>query len=1107
MPKTLMKKTLMNLREVYRAFDEDSEAGALARLLLDQQHWYASTAEFDPKTGDALPLSFDTVLRRHADTVETTNIRDRLWRIVDHSRASIERIFGSLSENPRREQAILPIRDVRELNATSFIALSRRPGRNVREKLAGKPYMQAVRRYQSVDLPQNRLVKEFVTQLADLLELRKKHLGHEDELLGTIYRWLRTDEAQAISRWDNLPPNNTLLSHRDYRRVWDAWRWLQELDDAFDGDFQQLEARAATVEKWNGYGQAYSEGKTLFGDMPVSFDYDKFTITPWLEPILKPTPSVDRTARGQAAVITPACVDLTYPRPRYAAHGSPERASLPEAFLWQRWTNDHEDGRESVDLELFDADCVWLHPDSTSVFSADLFFATDADESLLDRAAHAFVRKLGKTFSNSVLIWLVPDFLNDFQLQVARRNINTRFPEAEPLPRSVAAVFEQIDYSTIRNAGLQVLVVDAAGGTTYATKLIARHDPDLEERMPETRGFYWERSPHVTIEHNEAACSPLTEIPYIDSDGRWNDAAPVRKSQPADQQALRTHPQIGGFDLCITLSESPVSGGIRLHDLQRRAGDIPLWRDHIPELSIKVIKDGRYQPFYLVDRGTTIRPLRGVPVPIPVSDRFILSAGRDFYQFPLFQGQDPDDLGYVARLESPSFPLPADVTCRLVMTYTYGADDPYRLLFEPLDNSFKPVQAKWRPKTEEVVTDAPAPEYPRPATWGELQEHWNADRGEITNFPEWATEKTEELVGKLHALGEIFYGTIKTGWKINPNEQHFVFAERGSEKDVYIHESALAGGASYGTISKGDGVYFIVEERNGRSSAKYVAKSTAVLSAAASKDVREFIRRALYVPYIRTWSDGRSLEDPECPEWFRRRMAELLPRLSKALQSANTPQAVQNELRSLLSCIHKDMPESVRTQLAADVRSGSKDERSLGFALGDLSQPWQQDILRRLLSRIDRRTLGVFARAIWRDERFVRAFGVADLDQVTRRTLGAIKDANGKRSPSNHDVASFTRYCELLLGLLRSRDSEDPEVRMLLQPHQAITRELAEQVERAISFFAQASVRLESRVQVANLPAKPEGEDTPDLLYALRLYLTGDVGADAIRVTGVNDGE
>src|SRR5205807_9168245 len=145
-----------------------------------------------------------------------------------------------------------------------------------------------------------------------------------------------------------------------------------------------------------------------------------------------------------------------------------------------------------------------------------------------------------------------------------------------------AAVFEQIDYSKIRNDGFQVLVVDAAGGTTYATKLIARHDTDLQARVPDTRGFYWERSPHVTIKPNEAAHNPLTEIPYVDSDGRWNDAAPVQQLPPANQRALRNHPQIREVDLCITLSESPVSGGIRLHDLDQSAGDIPVWRDTMP---------------------------------------------------------------------------------------------------------------------------------------------------------------------------------------------------------------------------------------------------------------------------------------------------------------------------------------------------------------------------------------------------------------------------------------------------------------------------------------------------------------------------------------------
>jgi predicted component of viral defense system (DUF524 family) len=132
---------------------------------------------------------------------------------------------------------------VRELDANSFIKLSNRPGRTIREKLAGKPYMQAVRRFQSVDLPENRLLKALVRHLAELLELRRDCLGHEDEILPKIQTWLRSEEVQAIGNWNNLPPNNTLLAHRDYRRVWDAWRWLQSLDDDLAGDLAQLEAR------------------------------------------------------------------------------------------------------------------------------------------------------------------------------------------------------------------------------------------------------------------------------------------------------------------------------------------------------------------------------------------------------------------------------------------------------------------------------------------------------------------------------------------------------------------------------------------------------------------------------------------------------------------------------------------------------------------------------------------------------------------------------------------------------------------------------------------------------------------------------------------------
>jgi hypothetical protein len=1087
------------LVEIYRAFSGCGGSRARAQEVIEQQHWFASIAEFDPKTGDALPLAFTEVLHRTGRRGETRDIRDRLWRIVDHCRSSIERIFASLNENPRREQAYLPIRDVKELNAASFIALSRRPGRNVREKLAGRPYMQAVRRFQSVDLPENRLVREFVTRLAELLELRKKHLGHEDNLLGDIYRWLRTDEAKDISRWDNVPPNNTLLSHRDYRRVWDGWRWLQLLDNAVDRDLRQLEGRATTIKQWEIMGAAYAEGKTLFGEMPVLFDYDSFAIKPWSEPVAR-SGSPARRDLNRLSFDAPACVDLTYLRPRFAV-GCQAAQHLPEAFLWQRWSGNGQ----TVDLEVFHADIALLSRDATTISITDLFFAKDADDSLVDWAAHAFTRKLSKTFANPILIWLVPDFLNDFQLQSARRNINARFARAEPLPRSIAAAIEQFDYSRITGPDFHVLIVDSTGGTTYATKLTAQHDEELQQRVPETRGFYWERSPHVTLAHNAGSYDPLVEITRILSDERCIDSTPLLGVGPINQITLRNHNQIGSFDVLLTVTGSPVTGGLRLHELQHRAGDIPLWRDHVPALSIKVISAGRYQPFFLVDRGTTIRPLRGIPVEIPLKNQFTLPAGRLHYQFPLFQGQDPDDLGYVARLESPAFPLTSDTICRLTMTYTYGADDPYKLVFEPLDGSFVPVQVKWRPKTEEVITDAPAPDYPPPLSWADLQHHYYAPKDRWNDYLDWLVTRTtgilEELENRTVAKSRQTSGIIERPWMTDRNGQRYTFVS-----GLFLHERALRDGLEAANVRLGDLLYFdVLESPDGRQQADNASTHPATTRQRKPVDAGK-IRTGLFVPYIKIWGDARSLADPACPLVFKASMTALVGRLERATRADSSSAAVQRDLRFLLCCMHRDMPTPVRRSLLVGTADSMLDEFAYGFALSDLAADWQYDIFVALWNRADAQMLSIFAIAIWRTEVFVRLFDQPALAWLGHVLLTEMRKLNEVERPSKGDIHRLTQYCELILGLLRSRESDLTEVRMTLQPHQELTKNLAEQVEATLAAVARAGFPVRSRVEISNIPDKPEGETTPDLLYALRLYLTGDVGANAIRVTGVTDG-
>ena len=1021
----------MTLTELYQLQLETGQAGNNARKLLAQTHWFAVNVEFDPKTGDALPQPLSAFLTKIASGKNVEVKHDRLYRITEHARPSILRLFRSLNENPRREHAFLPVRAVRELDASSFIKLSTRPGRNIREKLAGKPYLQAVRRFQSVDLTENRLLKAFVTRLLEMLELRHKCLDEaEDELVVRIQSWLNTDEAHAISPWNNLPPNNTLLSHRDYRRIWDAWRWLQSLDDDIARDFSQLGDRQKTMQIWNQYAQMYREGSHYFADMPILFAYDDFKVEPWTS-----TP-LTRKAKGKIkrfvscpSVTQAACIDLAYLHPQFATTTS-NRQENRENYLWQEWSNEDE----TVAMGLFDSDAAHIHPNTTTISLPDLLFSHDDTytEEHLDRAAQAFTNRLSKTFQPDQLLWLVPDTLNDFDLEITRRNINARFPNAQPLPRSVAAVFEQVDYAKLNN-GFSVLVIDTIGGATTATKLIARSDQKLKKQIPETKGFYWERCPTIILSRDKHQASQIDNLDMItvDADGKWHNKTQPLKPSFIDQQTLRHDSRIGQFAFDINISRSPVAGGVRLYDLQKQTEDIPLWRDQIPELSIKVMLNGRYQRFYLVSRGTTVVPVRGQSISIPVGSHFTLPAGKRFYQFPIFQGENEDETGYSARLNSPSFPLKQNSECSLQLTFEYGADEPYKLVFTPIDKSFTPIRATWQRTEEIIITDAPAPGYPKPSSWNDLRHVPKLNSDETRDLMEWFVDAVDRLY-----------------------------------QDIFIRP------------------------RNSQA------------------DLCSKIRTRLYFPVIRTWRDGRSLSDGKCPRNFSHNAKDKINDLSSLATLNEIPSRIRDELLFLLACMHKDAPYECLQWITEQVESGHiRDPRAVGFALGDLSQRWQQYIFDQLVSPPNHSAVSVFAYAIWREQHFVEKFTISNLTALLNSILNRLKNLTPTRTTKKWAKRDWVRATaeplELLLGLLRTRASDNTEIRMLLQPHQDITKKLAEQVDRVEDVITQSRASLFSRVQID--VKKPKGVRSSDLIYSLRLYLTGDDGANTIHITSISD--
>lgn len=1091
-----------------------------AQALLEQMHWFGCIADFDPKTGAALPQSLSAFLAKVAQPEADGITRDRLWRITEHCRAAVGRLFHFLNESPRREHALLPVHRVRELDANSFIKLSNRSGRTIREKLADKPYMPAVRRFQSVDLPENRLLKAFVIRLAESLELRRDFLNQEDDLLPLIQSWLRSDEARDIGNWDNLPPNNTLLAHRDYRRVWDAWRWLQTLDDDIVRDFSQLETRDKIMRLWQQCANIWLNGRHIFAEMPLLFDYEKLEVLPWTNkpPLFKEAKQQPIRYLQLQDTLTPVCIDLTRLRPTYASAGKKAAHSLPTAFLWQQWKHENE----AVDIELFNSDAAWLHSDATTISTPDLFFAKDNASDIFDRAARAFVTRLRDIFRNDVLVWLAPDFLNDFELEVIRRNINARFPDAKPLPRSMAAIFEKVDPTKITGEGYAVVVIDAISGKRTVTKAVAKFDKNLEKLLPTTRGFYWERCPPVIISStdDEKRGTYGHEITTVDAQGQWHDAIRPVKHPPIDTAELKRDQRVRDFAFCINLTEAPVVGGIRLHALQQQAGNIPLWRDQIPELSIKVMKDEIRQRFDLVSRGTTVIPIRGKPVPISIDEEFTLPAGRPFYQFPLYMGDSAEDLGYSARLDSPAFPLKKDAVCDLKLTFEYGADEPYKLIFAPRDKSFPPIHTTWRRTEEIIITDAPAPEYPAPMTWADLRKMPKPNSNETSDLLEWVEAAIARIDSDLYISPRTrVVGVISSKWHTDKKGKHFAFATCATtDESVFIHESNFVHDLIVSDFSEGKNVSFELQERDGKYFGRKVAgprykeeKQPRDFDEESSKNLAGKIRKRLYFPVIQIWRDGRSIHDIGCPQEFSTKTAENIEYLSTLLRNSNVPVEVKNEIRFLFSCMHRDAPQDCVQWVSEQVEKNEiRHKQAVGFALGDVSEEWQKNIFLTLVGNPTIDVLRVFAYAIWREEYFIEKFDRAELQKILDRLsvmLNQISPCPPKKNQwmVSNWIRTTTELLELLLGLLRTRASSNPEIKMLLQPHQKITKELAKNVERVTELVVQSNIQLFSRVQI-NIQ-KTAGDCTPDLLYALRLYLTGDDGANAIHISSVSDND
>lgn len=1320
-----------SIESLYKALEGRDEIKAKALFMLLLRNWLTEVSSFDPVPGHALHTGIidflDAVARSVKDESPKGEIKDRIYQIVSHTKEAALAIMEHPRDKILREHAMLPIHAAREVDSNSVQWLSRQSGRTLREKLSGKPYMKAIRRRSSVDTAENRLLRAFLFRLEQILIERQNVLSARteetcEELLVSLQGWFRTEDVAGIGSWRNLPPNNILLQDKRYRKVWDGWLRLQNIDEQITGDSERVHRDILSVIYWNTLSLLNISGCFRTVQQPVCLDYDNFSIVPelpvrgFLFPGCNPkikgkikninyekkfgflTPEngsdlffhknnlfgtldmntlkkgdevsfvMGRNRQGKCAdditltggipinfsltddkweiqirkekylleldsgslVIqknqggrknlklesvtrkefpskeiskkilsyvtglpfedpgssyNQSCpvrsdrsiVDLCAIRPILTDNtGSPKH--LPFRLLQQIWKL--KEGTEHI-VDCGRTKAVELSEKIKTISMRSLFSENSSlPDTMKSRASMFFIEKLRGYIKTDKLIYLIPDWGNEFNLEGIRKSINFYFAESTPIPKSIASIFswqssKRFARDKVRDNDF-VLVVDSFDGGISVTPVQAIRQEKLIKILPETHGICWERHPTIIIPNRSIYTGMVDKLCHngfqeseellrlFGFDGLVNDAGEIsfvkdkhwyhlpdsirevltqdlekntissftikdclkqvkKACQSVSIFILPLDDTIRNSDLgkdykWLGSTWSPIEGCRTLNRWQEEADDIALWRDHLPELSIRIVRDGRFENFYLV-KDATVRPQRGRTVNIPVKESFTLPPGKKHYSFPLQQGEGNKELQFVAYMKSPAFPLKRATVCKLKMTYTYGADDPYELKFIPLDSAevgFKSIRVEWRSASEDEADDLenlPVPEFPARKSWLEFRKFPKEDSKSFSDLLDWVEKEIMMMSDSINFLiGEnskrIYDNEVinHCNWKEDKKGGQFCLLKYDFG-DVFFHEN------NYEEFDLGaEAVSFYIERNEDRYNS-YRAKNVTL---GKSVPIDHF-RKSLRFPVLTIWNHGHSLTESDVPDQFRQKVYQGIQDAVKILKDGDIPNSLKEEIFFFLCCLHKDAPPVIFTRLlkfVTDKENLKRYKRNIAFAIGTAEISWQQDLLKKVMNLINNNdgiirsmTLEILSIALWRSKTLINKLTQNEIEDLSRILYGAIeynKNFLKDKAKNKGKEKTVCKHLELLLALLRSRGLEDERAKMIFTPDNDLTRKYVTLVEDVSEIIISNNIELESRIDL-QIEKPEEFHKTPDLLYALRMYLTGDTGADTIVITGIRE--
>lgn len=769
-----------------------------------------------------------------------------------------------------------------------------------------------------------------------------------------------------------------------------------------------------------------------------------------------------------------------------------------------------------------------------------------------------FSDQLSKLFrAEQQMHYLVSDHHSEFETSDLRREMSRNFNNASPLPKSIAAAYAATANNLFkRNDLIMVLSSDYDGiyatpvyycwGENAGEEYLERH-PSIklsnkgERRLLQDALVKSGLPSHIAVRFIELysfreIVSNKAKIILQDGEHWYRVPAGLKVSnidisdvlfketQKLQKKIEKTYfisvsvaiKQQKGVKPQQWLASDPLSGSQQLLQKQYEQPHKVFWKDHLPQLMARLPIEGIEQEFYFVDKRTSVKPERGVAVEIPITIPFTLPSGKEELRFTVYQGVETHRQEF-SLLLSLRKPLNTDCSCNLKLTYTYGDEKPYKLRFIPVntDNTlFNYVDAQWGKKQDDATSRVVAiPAFPERLPFEALRTYSGNDGP--TDIVGWMERNLEELddiykfisYGKSKKRFNFSYGDVD--WI--PNKDFGFYRAHSDYKNIFVHRS------QFERVDVINQKYFSGDVRI-KEGDNYSLENVGVQGVLTEGELKKLPKKWRF-PMLIFSDQTRSFADEELPKEFAQKGKQAIKQAQELLNLLKgSNENLERELVQFLSYNHKLMPSSAVDNLlkiATDKYLLRRESNWFKYAFGDVSQPWQQQLLTRILEPVDdsggtrAATLEIISVAMWRDKTVIHKLTAEQVTTLTQRLNEYLLEAICQLKSQDNDYKwnSFILHLELILALLRTRESPKSDISSLFAYGSSLTNQLLSTVEKitdkqgeALADQLRQNPRVVARVKLS--VNKPDSYyRTPDLLYALKLYLSGEDGADKITIT------